>query len=288
MTDYCLPASPEEAISLLARHEGQALIIAGGTDLLPDMRKGKRAPRCLVDITRIRELQRIEVSQGQVQVGAAVTFAELAAHPYLQAHVHALVDAARSVGAVAIQSSATWAGNIVQAMPAADGAIVALALEAEARILDMEGTCWRPVAALFAGPGCSVIDPARQLLTHLRFALPTAPYGTAWQRIGRRASLALPILNCAARIVLAGERIASATLALGPVAPCPWRACQAEAFLAGRLPGAEVFAEAVRIAGGESDPRSSVMRASREYRLAVLPAVVADALSLAARRARVE
>ncbi len=285
MTEYCLPTSAQEAIELLARHDGQAMIIAGGTDVLPDMRKGKHHAPCLVDITRIPELQRIDVGEGHVQVGAAVTFAALGAHPYLGAHVHALVDAARSVGAAAIQSSATWAGNIVQAMPAADGAIVALALEAEARIVGPEGASWQPVATLFAGPGRSTVDPARQLITHLRFALPEGPWGTAWQRIGRRASLALPILNCATRIVLAGERIASARLALGPVAPCPLRARAAEAFLAGQPPTADVFAEAACIARDESDPRSSMMRASREYRLAVLPTMVADALSLAAERA---
>ena len=285
MTEYCLPTSAEEAIRLLAAHEGRALILAGGTDVLPDMRKGKWAPSCLVDITRIPELQSIEVTRSEVRVGAAVTFAALKAHTYLRTHVHALAEAARSVGAAAIQSSATWAGNIVQAMPAADGAVAALALEAEARVLGVEGSAWRPVASLFAGPGRSAIDPTRQLITHLRFPLPEAPWGTAWQRIGRRASLVLPILNCAAKIVLAEGRIARATLALGPVAPSPFRAREAEAFMAGKAPSAEVFAEAARIAQNESDPRSSVMRASREYRLAILPVVVGDALSLAAQRA---
>ena len=83
-----------------------------------------------------------------------------------------------------------------------------------------------------------------------------------------------------------GARIERATIALGPVAPRPFRARQAEAFLQGQASVAEVFAQAARIAQDEANPRSSLMRASREYRLAVIPALVGDALSMAAERAR--
>jgi CO/xanthine dehydrogenase FAD-binding subunit len=202
--------------------------------------------------------------------------------------VHALADAARSVGAVAIQNAATWAGNVVQAMPAADGAIAAIALEAQARVVDAGGTAWRSVESLFLGPGVSAVDPSRQLITHVRFPRPHSPWGTAWNRVGRRPSLVLPILNCAVKLSLdpGGERIAHACIALGPVAPRPFRAREAETFLKGQSPGAESFARAARMAQEESNPRSSVMRASREYRLAVLPGLVSDALAVAAERAR--
>ena len=123
MTDYLTPTTVEEAVNLLTAHDGRAMLIAGGTDVLPDIRKGKHAPACLVDITRIPELTEIRVGDGYVTVGAAVTFAMLREHAYLCQHVHALVEAAASVGAAPIQSAATWGGNLVQAMPAADGAI---------------------------------------------------------------------------------------------------------------------------------------------------------------------
>jgi len=198
--------------------------------------------------------------------------------------VHALVDAARSVGAVAIQNAATWVGNIVQAMPAADGAIVAIALEAEARVVDRHGAIWQPVESLFEGPGVSNVDPSRQVVTHVRFPRHRSPWGTAWARVGRRPSLVLPILNCAAKLCLDpdGVRVTRACMALGPVAPRPFRAREAEAFLIGESADVEVFAQAARIAQGEADPRSSLMRASREYRLAVIPSLVSDVLSAAA------
>ncbi len=287
MRQYLIPGSIEEAIHLLETHRGQARLIAGGTDVLPDIRQGKRNPRCLVDITRIPELKQIEVTDTFVKVGAAVTFAEIKDSPFLNQHMHALADAARSVGAIGIQTAATWVGNIVQAMPAADGAIVALALEAEAHIADGHGAEWRPVEALFRGPGVSAIDPTRQLVTHIRFPRPSGPWGTAWQRIGRRPSLVLPILNCAVKLSMRpdGARVERATVALGPVAPRPFRARQAEAFLQGQAPAKDVFAQAARIAREEANPRSSLMRASRDYRLAVIPTLVSDALSVAAERA---
>ena len=232
MTEYLTPATIEEALHLLAIHAGQAVIIAGGTDVLPDIRKGKRAPACLVDVTRIPELTEIWVGVGYVTVGAAVTFAMLREQPYLQQHVHALVEAAASVGAAPIQAAATWGGNLVQAMPAADGAIIAITLGAELRVVDRDGARWIPVLDTFAGPGRSHIDPTRQLITAIRFPIPATPWGTAWRRAGRRPSLILPTLNCAVKLVLNedGSRISRAAIGMGPVASCPHRAVEAEAY----------------------------------------------------------
>ncbi len=287
MTEYLIPTTVEEAMHLLNAQPGQAMIIAGGTDVLPDIRKGKRAPSCLVDVTRIPELTRIRVGDGYVEVGAAVTFAMLREHPYLCDHVHALVEAAGSVGAAPIQSAATWAGNLVQAMPAADGAIIAITLDAELRVVDRETSRWAPVLNTFAGPGRSHIDPTRQLITAIRFPIPATRWGTAWRRAGRRPSLILPTLNCAVKLVLNedGSRIATAAISMGPVALCPHRAAEAEAYLIGRAPEPETFAEAARLAEHGADPRSSIHRASREYRLAILPVLVAEALGVAAARA---
>lgn len=286
MSTYCAPSSIEEALQILRRHDGDALIIAGGTDVLPDIRAGKRNPRCLVDITHIPGFDRITIEKEYVQVGAAVTFAALRRHPYLQSHVHALAYAAAAVGAADIQNVATWAGNLVRAMPAADGAVVALALDAEALLHDADGAQWRPAARLFADPGMSTVDPTRQIVTHIRFRIPERPWGTGWRRIGRRDSLVLPVLNCAVKLELTDGRIARAALALGPVAPTPFRAAAAEEFLLGQSPGEKTFSEAARIAQRDSNPRSSRARASREYRLAALPALVQDALASAARRAQ--
>ncbi len=301
MSDYLTPASTEEVIQILETYRGEARVIAGGTDVMPDIRRGRIKPRCLVDVTRIPGLDRIEVTEDFVEVGAAVTFAALRDCAYLNRRVHALTDAARSVGAAAIQNAATWVGNLVQAMPAADGAVIALALGAEARVVDSRGAAWRPVESLFEGPGVSAVDPTRQLITHVRFPRPARRWGSAWARVGRRPALVLPILNCAVILCLdadgsspaqSGEVgknagcITQARIALGPVAPRPFRARQAETFLKGNRPTEETLAQAARLAQLEANPRSSVMRASREYRLTVILSLVGDALTVAAERAR--
>jgi carbon-monoxide dehydrogenase medium subunit len=246
-------------------------------------------PACLVDVTGIPTLNEIDVTGDFVTIGAAVTFAVIREHPFLRRHVHALVDAACSVGAGAIQNAATWVGNIVQAMPAADGGIVAIALDAEARIADCDGARWQLVEALFDGPGVSSVDPTRQVVTHIRFPRPEANAGTAWRRVGRRPALVLPILNCAVKLQTDGgivdPRIVRAAIALGPVATRPFRARRAEAFLQGRPLTEDDLARAGRIAQGEADPRTSVLRASREYRLAIIPTLVSQALAEAARLA---
>ena len=284
MADYLFPDSVSEALFLLAAHPGEALVIAGGTDVMPDILKGKKSPQFLVDITRMPAVNGIECRDGLVTVGAAVTFSALKQHPFIQENVTALAEAAASVGAQGIQNAATWAGNLVQGMPAADGSIVALALEAEVEVADKEGFSWRPAESIFSGPGQSLIDPTRQLITRIRFAvLPT--WGTAWQRIGRRASLVLPIVNCAVAVRLGKGVIERATIALGPVARTPFRARKAEEFLAGKAPTLETLKAAGHVAQQESNPRSSIMRASREYRLAIIPVLVRDALQTAVQRA---
>jgi len=284
MIDYLIPESTAEALEMLQRADGKARILAGGTDLLPDLRRGILHPRQLIDITHISDLRSIEVEVETARIGAAVTFAEIQNHPRLQQHASALTQAAASIGAGGIQQTATWGGNLVQAMPAADGAIAALALEAEARIISPDRDIWIPVERLFQGPGLSAVDPTRELITTLRFSLgdEEGQIGTAWRRMGRREALILPILNCAVKLVIREKsgkaEIQSAVLALGPGGSVPFRAREAEKNLLGKRPTLKNFQLAGEIARREAQPRSSPLRASREYRLAILPGLIQEAL----------
>lgn len=285
MTAYLFPQTLDEAVGMLVAHAGQARIISGGTDIMPDIRKARIVSTCFIDITRIPELTSITVEGGWATIGAATPFVALREHPYFAGHVHALVDAAASVGATAIQSAATWAGNLVQAMPAADGAIIAVALDAQVEVMDAAGAHWALVGSLYEGPGHSRIDPTHQLIARIRFPIPSGVWGTAWRRAGRRPSLVLPTLNCAVTITLTGGVVDTARIAMGPVGPRPVRAMAAEAFLTGRAPDASTLARAAEIALCDADPRSNALRGSREYRLAVLPVLVEAALTDAVGRA---
>ena len=292
MTDYLYPRSITEAVDLLADHGGRARIIAGGTDLLPELQQGKLNPRALIDITRIPECQQIDIGEAYIKIGAGVTFTRLKEEDYFQQYIPAVVDAARAVGAGAIQRAATWAGNLVQAMPAADGAILALALEAEVHLQDENSERWIPVEEIFIGPGISAVDPREQLITRIRFPTIDAGHrcGTAWKRVGRRQALVLPILNCAVKIQLTDHqdqpRIKEARIALGPAAPCPFLARETALHLKGKLPSSGTFLAAADFVQQEVQPRTSPLRASREYRQSLSHVLVAEALEEAVRRAK--
>jgi len=284
---YELPNSVEEALAILARYDGGAQLIAGGTDLIIELQESRHSVQCLVDVTRIPGLDRIEEQNGSIVLGANVTFRQIKESPLRQDKARVLAEAAGTVGALQIQTVATLVGNLVSALPAADGSVALQVLDAEVEVAGQEGRAWRLVGELFLAPGQSAVNPSREMITAVRFAALGPRQGSAWERLGRRRALVLPILNCGASLALNGEdRIAWARLSLGPVAPVPFRACQAEGFLAGQPAGEEAFARAAQIAAGECQPRSSLLRASREYRLEVLPVLVRRGLGRAAEQAR--
>jgi CO/xanthine dehydrogenase FAD-binding subunit len=285
---YETPSSVGEALETLARYDGQAQLIAGGTDLIIELQEGKHSVDCLVDVTRIPGLDRIEQKDGWIVLGANVTFRQIKDDPMLQRQARVLSEAAATVGALQIQTVATLAGNVVSALPAADGCVALIALDAQAEIADAQGRAWRPVGELFLGPGKSAVDPRRQMLTAIRFPIATGRHGSAWERIGRRRALVLPILNCGIGVVLdaEGRNLQQARIGLGPVAPVPFRARETEAFLANRPATDETFAEAAEIAAGEAHPRTSLLRASKEYRSEVLRVLVRRGLARAVAQAQ--
>jgi carbon-monoxide dehydrogenase medium subunit len=285
---YETPTSVEEALGILARYEGQARIIAGGTDLIVELQEGKCSAECLVDVTRIPGLDRIEEQEGWIVLGANVTFRQIKESALVQDRARVLAEAAGSVGALQIQTVATLAGNVASALPAADGSVALMALDAEAEVATMTGRAWRPVGALFLGPGRSAVDPTQQMITAIRFPALATGQGSAWERIGRRRALVLPILNCGVTVALdgPGAAVRRARIALGPVAPVPFRARETEAFVAGRPAGEETFAQAAEVAAGEAHPRTSLLRASKEYRTEVLKVLVRQGLARATAQAR--
>jgi carbon-monoxide dehydrogenase medium subunit len=285
---YEMPTSVEEALDTLARYQGQAQLIAGGTDLIIELQEGKHSVQCLVDVTRIPDLNRVERDDGWIVIGANVTFRQIKESPLLQEEARVLAEAAATVGALQIQTVATLSGNLVSALPAADGSVALLALDAQARIADLQGQAWRSVDELFLGPGRSALDPTRQMITHIRFPIPEGRHGSAWERIGRRRALVLPILNCAVSVGLdpAGERFEWARIGLGPVAPVPFRAKNAESFLVGKSVTQDTMRRAGEMAAGEAQPRTSLLRASREYRLEILPVLVRQGLERAVAQAQ--
>jgi CO/xanthine dehydrogenase FAD-binding subunit len=285
---YETPGSIKETLQILAQYDGKAQIIAGGTDLVIELQEGRHSIECLVDVTRIPGLDRVDQVGDWIMLGPNVTFRQIKDSPLLQDQARVLAEAAATVGALQIQTVATIAGNVASALPAADGSVALVSLDAEVEITDTGGGTWRPVGELFLGPGKSAVDPHREMITSIRLPAGGARHGSAWERIGRRRALVLPILNCAVSTALTsdGNRVEWARIGLGPVAPVPFRARETEAFLAGRTADEDIFAQAGEIAAGEAQPRTSLLRASKEYRIEVLKVLVRQGLGRAVRQAR--
>ncbi|MFQ5812363.1 MAG: FAD binding domain-containing protein [Anaerolineae bacterium] len=281
--EYLFSSSVEEALAMLAEREGRARLVAGGTDLVIQLTEGQRSADCLVDITRIPELGKMTLEDGMIVLGANVTHRQVSESALVRERATVLAQACRAVGSLQIRNVGTLGGNVVNAMPAADGTTALLALEAEAEIADGTGRKWVPLPDLFAGPGLSRVDGTREMLTAFRFQALGEGQGSALERIARRRALALPILICAVVVTLSegGEHFESARIALAPVAPVPFRASQAEESLRGAPISLEAMARAGEIAMQESHPRSSLLRASQEYREEVIKVLVRRGLERA-------
>jgi carbon-monoxide dehydrogenase medium subunit len=206
----------------------------------------------------------------------------------LQEQARVLPEAAATVGALQIQTTATLAGNVVSSLPAADGCVALISLDAQAQVTDTAGQKWVPVGELFLAPGKSAVDPTQQIVTAIRIPAPGPRHGSAWERIGRRRALVLPILNCGVSVSLDqdGQRIEWARIGLGPVSPVPFRATETEAFLKDQPANKKTYVQAGEIASGEAKPRTSLLRASKEYRAEVLKVLVRQGLERAVEQAK--
>jgi len=156
--DYVIPSSIEEALATLASLRGEGRVIAGGTDLVIQLRRGRGSFECLVDITRIPGLDEIRMEDSHVLLGAAVTFSQIEGSALVREKACVLAEAASQVGSPQIRNVGTLAGNIVNAQPAADGSIALLALDAKVEIANLTGRQWVPVTTLHLARGRDLRD----------------------------------------------------------------------------------------------------------------------------------
>lgn len=286
--DYVTASTVEEALATLAAMRGGGRIIAGGTDLMIQLQRGERRASCLVDISRIPGLSEIRLEPPYLIVGAAATFAQIEASPLVRQFAPVLAEAASWVGSPQIRNVGTLAGNVVNAQPAADGSIALVALDAEAEIANLTGRQWVPVSSLFISPGVSRLDATCEMITAFRFRAETPREGSAFERLARRKAVALPMINVGARVCLdaGGGRVRDARIAIGPVAPVPFRAQEAEALLKSQDLTDELIDEVAATAARESKPRSSLLRGGKEYRRELVRVLTRRALTRAIQRAR--
>ncbi|ABO50032.1 molybdopterin dehydrogenase, FAD-binding protein [Desulforamulus reducens MI-1] len=286
LKDYVLAKSVDDVLAELNTYAGKARIIAGGSDAMLDLNSGKLKTDCLIDITKIGELKKIDYMDGQIVIGAAVTHSEVKNSELIKTKAPLLSDASGSVGSLQIRNTATVVGNVLNAQPAADAAVALVALGAEAEIKDMTGTVYVPVEEMYAGVGKSTVDSTKQLVTAVKFSALVEGQGSAFVRLAQRGALALPMLNVAVVISLKEEKVEWVRIVMAPVAPKPIRARMAEKVLQNASVSEELIEEAARVACTEANPRNSALRGSAEYRKEVLEVLVKRALEQAISAAR--
>jgi carbon-monoxide dehydrogenase medium subunit len=284
--NYILADSIPSALQALAEAEGPSRLIAGGTDLLLELQQGRHTPvHTLVDVNSIPELGIIERRGERLFVGAAVPLTQIVASALLQQHAEALVEACGLIGGPQVRNTATLGGNVSHALPAADGTIALLALDAQAEVASSEGRRLVPTENLFLGPGKSALDSRRELLTGFYLSPLISGQSSAFRRVMRPQGVALPILNLAMWLSRAEDTLAEIRIAIGPAGPKPLRARETENALRGQqvVPGSIEKASSTLLS--ESMFRTSPQRASANYRRQLADVLLKETLQAAWERA---
>lgn len=286
---YFTPSTTDEAAGLLAQYNGRACVVGGGTDLLLEIRQGNHPPvEALIDVTQIEELSRISTDSSYVFIGAAVTHSQVVHSDILVKEATSLVESCGVVGGPQVRNVGTLGGNVVHALPAADGTTSLVALDAEAEIFQKSVRRWRSIRELFKGPAQSLVDPTADLLLQFRVKRSSAGQASAFKRIMRPQGVALPVLACAVWVGLdaARQKIEEARVCIGPVAPIPTRISGVEAALCEQVFGPQALAGAVAAARRELHPRTSSYRATAEYRMEMVEVLLRRVVTLAVHRAQ--
>jgi carbon-monoxide dehydrogenase medium subunit len=262
--EYFAPRSLAEATEVLARYQGEARTVAGGTDLLLKMKAGRLSPKAIVNIKRVPELRGLTFNS-HLTLGALTTLEEIKQSSMIRERYPALSDAAATMASVQIRNLATVGGNLCNAAPSADLAPILIALNAAARLAGIKGERRIPLEDFFTGPGTTVLAPG-ELLVSLEVPPPAGP--SVYLKHSPREHMDIAVVGIG--LALRGynplsQECAEPRVVLGAVAPVPLRARRAEAELTGGPLAAERIDRAAKIAAEEAKPIDDV-RGSAWYR----------------------
>ena len=270
--DYFKPETVSEALSLLAKYGGEAKVIAGGTDVMVDI-KYKEEPGCLVNIKRIAGLSAIEENGGGLNIGPLVTIREIETSRLVRERLPLLWDACRQFASLQIRNTATIGGNICRASPSGETLAPLLALEAKARLAFSDGEKSETFGSLFQGPGKTSLG-SQGLLTAIEIPYPPKGSSGVYLKHAVRGPMDIAVVGVAVLVVpdAARRNVQEARIGLGAVAPTPIRALKAEAMLRGKALDAKLARQAAEMAASESSPITD-QRASAEYRRWIVEAL---------------
>jgi CO/xanthine dehydrogenase FAD-binding subunit len=282
--EYHEPLTVDEACRIMGELGQSAKPLAGGTDLIVNMKKKVLSPSHVVSLSGIADLKELDSANGTVKIGACITASEIAQSETILKSFSALSKGAGSLGSPLIRNLATIAGNLVSARPAADFPPALLAYDGQVVLMKSTGERIVPLADFFKGPGQTVMEPD-ELLTQIILQKPPAGSGAGFIKLGVRKTLEISLTNAAAYLALDQDgSIKTARVFLGSVAPTPLRSPSAEKVLTGEKPGEALFEKAGEAAAGDSKPIDD-FRASAEYKKAMVAVLTKRALNMAFKEA---
>ncbi len=284
---YAAPTSVADATKLLAQHGQRVRILAGGTDILVQLREGLREADLVVDVKRIPDLMKLQFEpQSGLQLGASVPCYQIYEHASIPAAYPALADAARIIGGWQIQSRASVGGNLCNSSPAADTIPPLIAHNGTCHIAGPDGRRSVPVERFCTAPGRNVLEPG-ELLVAITLPPPAPHSSSAYQRFIPRNEMDIAVAGAASWVQLdeSRELIRSARIALAAVAATPVVAKQASEWLVGKPATADTFTEAGELAKSVASPIDD-MRGTAEYRRHLVGVLTKRTLARAVERAR--
>jgi carbon-monoxide dehydrogenase medium subunit len=282
--ELAIPDSVEACLAVLAQRGPEAKLLAGGTDLLPQLKNHLLNPAYVVDLSGVRDLRVLEgEARRGFRIGAAVSARELEVHPGVCAAYPALAESGALVGSIQVRNLATIGGNMCNAAPSADMAPPLVALEAEAIIAGPTGRRRVPMGDFFTGVRQTVLGPDELLV---EFAVPALPprSGGSYMRHTPRRELDIAVVGVASQVTLSDGVCGKARIALAAVAPTPLRATAAEQALEGQPLTPQAITRAAELAVQAARPIDD-QRGSAEFRRHLVRVLTRRTLAVALERA---
>jgi len=285
--EFVTPSSIEEAVKVLASNGDKARMIAGGTDILVQMRAGRRTPSVVVDVKSIPELNAMsyDASKG-LTLGAAVPCYKIYQDQTLAAAYPGLIDTAWLIGGIQIQGRASIGGNVCNAAPSGDSIPAVIVLNGVCNIAGPNGTREMPAEEFCTAPGQNALQNG-EMLVSISFPAPQANSGATYQRFIPRNEMDIAVAGVGSSVVLdaSGQNFVSARIALASVAPTPVFAKEAGDSLAGKAVSDEAIQQASELAMAAAKPIND-MRGTIRQRIHLIGVLTRCTLNSAIERAR--
>jgi CO/xanthine dehydrogenase FAD-binding subunit len=261
---YISPENKEEALKILKEERVNACIVAGSTNVLPDIKDKNLTPKILVDITAIKELRGVDKKKDKICIGPLTTIAELINSEFILKKSRILIQATEQFADPLVRNNATIGGNLVTASPAADMAVPLLTLDALIKIESVREKREVKLKEFFLGPGKTILQDD-EMIVGIEFEQSDINKNGYFIKLGQRKAMAIAIASVAVNLEVRQNKISQIRIAAGSIAPIPIRLTIVEEFLENKEISNKLVEEAMNKVSEEVNPISDI-RASEEYR----------------------